>query len=144
MRKAILGLSALLIGAVVFMSCDDDEVISEADLPALSKTFLSTHFSGVNVNRIEKERDNYSVHLANRIEVDFNKEGEWIEVDGEDGVVIPTGFILPKIVAYVDDQYKDNDFNGIEKKLHGFDVDLVRGDIDLVFDKDGNFLRIDP
>lgn len=120
MRKAILGLSALLIGAVVFMSCDDDEVISEADLPALSKTFLSTHFSGVNVNRIEKERDNYSVHLANRIEVDFNKEGEWIEVDGEDGVVIPTGFILPKIVAYVDDQYKDNDFNGIEKKAPRF------------------------
>lgn len=30
------------------------------------------------------------------------------------------------------------------KKPHGFDVDLVRGDIDLVFDKDGNFLRIDP
>lgn len=144
MRKAILGFSALLIGAVVFMSCDDDEVISEADLPALSKTFLSTHFSGVNVSRIEKERDNYSVHLANRIEVDFNKEGEWIEVDGEDGVVIPTGFILPKIVAYVDDQYKDNDFNGIEKKTYGFDVDLVRGDIDLVFDKDGNFVRVDP
>ncbi|TDS12438.1 PepSY-like domain-containing protein [Sphingobacterium paludis] len=144
MKTQILKLAFLAAVSFTAMSCDDDKMVGETDLPQASRDFLATHFAGVNVTRIEKERDSYSVYLSNRIEIDFNNSGEWTEVDGEDGVAIPTGYILPQIVAYVEDNYSGNPINGIEKVRAGFDVDLVRQDIDLVFGPDGGFVRVDP
>ena len=144
MKTQIFKLAFLAVVSFSAMSCDDDQVIGETELPQASRDFLATHFAGVNVTRIEKETNNYSVHLSSRVEVDFNNSGEWTEVDGEDGVSIPTSFILPQIVAYVADNYNGNPINGIEKVPAGFEVDLVRQDIDLVFGQDGNFVRVDP
>ena len=144
MKTQILTLACIAAISFTAMSCDDDKVIGETDLPQASRDFLATHFAGVNVTRIEKEKDNYSVHLSNRVEVDFNNSGEWTEVDGEDGVAIPTGYILPQIVAYVEDNYSGNPINGIEKVRSGFDVDLVRQDVDLVFVQNVGFVRVDP
>lgn len=135
---------ALATATFFALSCDDDKVVGEVELPAISRTFLSSNFSGVNVSRIEKDANSYSVYLSNRIEVEFSLAGEWTEVDGEDGISIPTGFILPQIVAYVSDNYPTNSINGIEKTAAGFDIDLVRQDIDLVFAQDGAFVRVDP
>ena len=83
------------------------------------------------------------MHLSNQIEVDFNINGEWTEVDGADGVAIPTTYILPQILAYVEDNYPQDALNSIEKKSNGFDVDLLRQDVELVFDQQGTFVRVD-
>ncbi|MFD1769085.1 PepSY-like domain-containing protein [Sphingobacterium suaedae] len=144
MKKTVIGLSFLAAVSCASVSCDDDKVISDVELPESSRTFLSSHFNNINVSRIEKEGAGYSVYLANKIEIDFNSTGDWLEVDGEDGVSIPTGFILPQIVDYVEDNYPTTTINGIEKKASGFDVDLVQQDTDLVFDVNGGFVRVDP
>ncbi|TYR32972.1 hypothetical protein FXV77_18210 [Sphingobacterium phlebotomi] len=153
MKKTLFGLSLLAIVSFITVSCDDDKVISEAELPKKSQDFISEYFAGKSYSRVEKDGRNYSVKLGeqgNQIEVDFDADGNWIEVDGDDGVYIPTGFILPKIVAYVADNYpnpapnadKEN-INGIEKNTRGFDVDLVTSDTDLIFDTNGDFVRVD-
>ncbi|SFS83317.1 PepSY-like domain-containing protein [Sphingobacterium wenxiniae] len=144
MKRAFLGLSALAVVTVMNISCDDDKVVTEKELPLASNQFLSSYFAGVDITRVEKERNNYSVNLANGVEVDFNSAGEWIDVDAPDGMALPTGFINPKIVAYVAAEYTGNGINSIEKTNQGFDVDLVTGDIDLVFNATGDFVRVDP
>src|SRR5690606_30383637 len=98
MKRAFLGLSALAVVTVMNISCDDDKVVTEKELPLASNQFLSSYFAGVDITRVEKERNNYSVNLANGVEVDFNSAGEWIDVDAPDGMALPTGFINPKIV----------------------------------------------
>jgi hypothetical protein len=144
MKTKLIGLSILAVISLATFSCDDDKEIQAVDLPATSSTFLSTYFNGVKILRVEKEGSKYAVDLENKIEVDFSENGEWTEVDGQDGVTIPTGFILPNIVEYVTTTYPDNSINGIEKKTGGYDVDLVKQDIDLIFDQDGDFVRVDP
>lgn len=146
MKKTLFGLSLLAIVSFTTVSCDDDKVISEAELPKNSQNFISEYFGGQPYSRVEKEGRNYSVKLGERgsqIEVDFDADGNWIEVDGDDGVRIPTGFISPKIVAYVEDNYPNDGINGIEKNVPGFDVDLVVSDIDLIFNTTGDFVRED-
>ena len=145
MRRTILGTALLAVLGFTIISCDDDDtIIPHKELPVVSKAFLNTYFNGVDIIHVEKEGANYSVNLASKVEIDFNSDGEWIELDGENGVTIPTGFINPKIVNYVTKNYPDNGFNGIEKNINGYDVDLVQNNVDLIFDMDGNFLRLDP
>ncbi|MBD1422104.1 PepSY-like domain-containing protein [Sphingobacterium chuzhouense] len=153
MKKTLFGLSLLAMVSFTMVSCDDDKVIPEGDLPQNSKNFISEHFSGQSYSRIEKDGRNYSVKLGERgseIEVDFDANGNWIEVDADDHMHLPTGFIDAKIVNYVKttypvpapDEAKSN-INSIEKKASGFDVDLVAPDIDLIFNANGDFVRVD-
>lgn len=154
MKKALFGLSLLAMVSFSMISCDDDDdIISEGELPQNAQNFIAEYFGGQSYSRVEKEGKSYSVELGERgsqIEVDFNADGEWTEVDGDDGIYIPTGFILPKIVAYVEDNFPSSaphadkvNINGIEKKSPGFEVDLVTSGADLVFDNNGDFVRED-
>jgi hypothetical protein len=144
MKTKYLGMIVLAVVSMATFSYDDDKGMQIVDLPAASTTFLSTYFKGVRAVRVEQEGSNFSVELENKIEVDFNGNGDWTEVDGQDGIAIPTGFILPNIVDYITTTYPDNAINGIEKKADHYEVDLVKQDIDLTFDQDGAFVRVDP
>lgn len=153
MKKALFGLTLLTMVSFTMVSCDDDKVIPEGELPQNSKNFISEHFGGQSYSRIEKDGRNYSIKLGERgsqIEIDFDADGNWIEVDGDDHMHLPTGFIDAKIVDYVKTHYAvpapneaKSNINSIEKKASGFDVDLVAPDIDLIFDTKGDFVRVD-
>ena len=147
MKKTLLGLSLLAMISFTTVSCDDDDkVISDAELPKTSQDFIASYFGGSAYSRVEKEGKNYSVKLGERgkqIEIDFDAQGNWTEVDGDDGVYIPTAFILDNIVKYVGDTYPNDGINGIEKIPAGFEVDLVVSDIDLIFNSEGAFVRQD-
>lgn len=145
MKRKLFTVSLWIAASLTAVSCDDDKVVADVDLPNSARVFLSTYFGGVNVRRIEREEGTgYSVQLTNRTEVDFDGNGNWIEVEGEDGVYIPTGFILPAITTYVDDTYPHDGINGIEKHAAGYQVELVKQDAGLLFDNAGSFVRIDP
>lgn len=153
MKKTLFGLSLLAMVSFATVSCDDDKVIPEGELPQNSQNFISEHFAGQSYSRIEKDGRNYSVKLGERgsqIEVDFDANGNWVEVDADDHIHLPTGFINSSIVGYVKTNYPvpapneaQSNINSIEKKASGFDVDLVAPDIDLIFDTNGNFVRVD-
>lgn len=141
---------ALLLGvAFGLTSCEKEEVIDVNGLPVLAAEFLNENFNAVKVLSVTREKEalsgtEYQVLLNNGVEVNFDKDGNWVEVDARDNVAtIPTEFILSAIVDYVKANYADAGINGIEKEKHGFDVELTNG-LDLVFDKEGKFLRIDP
>jgi len=148
MRKLHLGVWLLFTIAFASVSCEKEKIVGTDDLPATGSTFLKEHFNNVTVLSVTKEKEGFSgteykVLLDNRTEVKFDKNGNWKEVDGANNIAIPTTFILPVIVDYVTEKYPNADFNSIEKDNGNFDVELTN-ELELVFNSQGDFLRIDP
>lgn len=149
MKKLILTFTALLAFAIIVVSCDkdDDHQVPATSLPTSASTFLNTFFKDVTIRKVEKKtptatnKTAYSVELANGIEVDFDQEGNWKEVESDNDTAIPTGFISSTIVSYVDTNYKTAQISAIDKVTAGFEVELTN-DIDLLFDPSGQFVKI--
>ncbi|MDM1376275.1 PepSY-like domain-containing protein [Myroides marinus] len=122
-----------------------DVVITKTELPKKASTFIDTHFKGKEVSLIEKDKDflstSYKVKFVDNVEVEFDKSGEWDEVDGNKSA-IPTSFILKPIVTYVTTNYKETTITKIEKEARRYEVKLSNG-LELEFSKDGKFKKID-
>lgn len=147
MKKVILNAVVVMLAVFTMTSCDKEQNIQPGDLPSAASTFLSTYFSDLSISHAKKEKDGlfgreYTVYLEDGTEIDFDKNGNWIDVDGAGNNPIPTGFILESIVAYVAEKYPSADITAIERNRTGFEVELTNG-MDLEFDKNGNFTRVD-
>lgn len=145
MKKLLFTLS-LLVASFAFVACDDDDdmVIELKDLPTNAQTFLETHFPAQEVTRVIQDNDGYDVYLNNGFEIDFTLTGEWDDVDGR-GKEIPASILalIPEsIPAYVTENYPDQIIVEINKEHFGYEVDL-NNNVELEFDSNGTFLRID-
>lgn len=138
----------LLVGMVSFSACDDDEKIKFSDLPSESQSFIDIYFSGVAVNKVEKDDGiaRYKVYLNNGFTLKFYKDGGWQEVDGGsqaifDGILHA---LLPgSILAYVNQEFPAAAIVEISQHTYGYEVDLnTIPEVDLKFDRDGNLLVV--
>src|SRR5690606_39111755 len=105
MKNIILGISTLLM-ALVFTSCDKEEMIGVEGLPNEASTFLTSHFADIKVSNVKKEKEGlsgteYTVYFQNSVQVKFDKYGTWEDVEAPNGQALPTSFILTKIDEYV-------------------------------------------
>ena len=75
------------------------------------------------------------------MKLEFNKSGDWTEVDCEPNEV-PNAIVPDKILEYISAKYTDNYIVKIEKKWSNYKVEL-NNDVELVFNKDGGFKYID-
>ncbi len=143
--KKILFTFSFLILSLAFIACDDDDkTVSTSDLPATAQAFLQTHFPSQKVTRVEKDKDSYDVYLANGFEIEFKLSGEWDNVDGK-GQQIPADIIalLPNTIpSYIAQHYPNQYIVEINKEHFGYEIDL-NNNIELEFDSNGTFLRID-
>lgn len=148
MKKTLKLIPALLMALMMFAlpSCSDDDSdkpISESDLPSISKTFLDTYYSGVNVVKVYKDKTDYDVMLANGHEVEFDLAGNWVDVDAPAGQTIPSGFYPSAIDTYVNSIATSGGINEISKlSAGGYEVEPVYGP-DMIFDANGNFVTAD-
>lgn len=122
-----------------------DQVISEQQLPAAAKTFVKQYFKNRTVSLAKKDVDfgstTYDVVLNSGTKIEFNAKGEWKEVDCAPAAV-PSALIPSAIASYVKANYANCKIVKIERDRSGFDIELSN-DVDLRFDKQGNFVRID-
>lgn len=145
--KKLLFVFTLLAASFTFIACsddDDEKTIGMNELPTNAKSFLETHFPGQEANRVEKDNDGYDVYLKNGFSIDFTLDGEWDDVDGNTQD-LPQSIIdlLPaKIAEYIQTNYLDETIREINKEKFGFEVDLSNR-VELEFDSEGNFLRVD-
>lgn len=115
------------------------------DLPANALAFVNTNFSNTGIASYEIKNipvigKSYEVKLNNGVEIDFDEAGNWHELKDPRGVqqsLIPTA-----IHTYVEQNYKGTFVTSIDKEKDMIKVDLAN-DVDLEFDLNGNFLRID-
>ena len=145
MKKLLLILMSV-VAMTAFVSCEDKPVSADK-LPAKAKTFLSTYFPGVEIISVIKEEDgDYDVDLVDGTDVDFRSNGEWKKVDCADRPV-PVGFFPASISTYVATNYPGHFIEEIELEHNRYKVGLsvlgVDTDVDLLFDKNGNFIGFD-
>lgn len=133
--------------AVVPMMADNDKIITREDLPEQAQMFLTKHFENADVLYAKAERDmgvvtsSYDVVLEGNVKVEFNRSGEWTSVDCERGQV-PDGLLPQGVLDYVTKKFAKAYVVEIERDRMGYEVKLSN-DLDLDFDKNGKFLRVD-
>lgn len=116
-----------------------------SEIPANSKQFLSEQFPQHTISSVRDNDANrikgFTVTLSNNTEIEFRKDGHWKEVDGN-GKEIPTALVVQPILDYVTKNYPKEKITKIEYSLSKIEIDLTNK-IDLQFDKDGKFIKID-
>lgn len=144
--KKILSMVAFATATLfALQSCsDDDKLVSYNELPSVAKEFVSNNFPAATITSTLKDHDTfgytYQVTLSDGTAIEFEKDGEWIEVENRVSGV-PTSVLPAKILEYITTNYANTFVVDIEKD-RGYDVELNTG-LDLDFDSDGNFVRID-
>lgn len=141
-------ISIILTMPISLTSCNesDNEVenpVSYDQLPEDAKTFLDTYFYGYEVISVDmvtvEEHDIYQVKLQDNYQVEFNGEGEWLQVVAPYKESIPTGFIPPVIMQYLNYNYSGYGINQINKDGEGYKIELVTG-LDLYFNMSGEVI----
>lgn len=128
---------------------DDDEItVPVSDLPQNARTLIESHFSGAQAIYLSKNKVTdddgtlYELKLDNGFEIDFDKDGNWTDIEGNRQQV-PDALIPEGILSYVLSNYPSPLFiEGIDKESYGYQLE-ISNDLDLKFDVDGNFIGID-
>lgn len=144
MKKLILLTVSLFMGLGTIFA-GHDRPIKVEQLPEKAQKFLTTYWNDVKVVKAEMDKDGlevtYDVYLENNTKIEFDKRGEWKEIKSP-MTEIPKGVIMQNILDYVANNYSGNRIEKIKKEHHHFEVELTN-DIELKFNKKGEFKRID-
>lgn len=152
MNRNVFSIPLMSLIALIFLSCSNDDATSETiigveDLPPTAQGFISSYFSDADYLKVEKkavaDSDGtlYEVDLNNDFEIDFNSDGNWISVDGNNQE-LPEGIVPDQIAAYVAEYYTGQFITGADKDTNGYEIDLS-DDRELIFDTEGSFVRED-
>lgn len=147
MKRSIKFLSTALLFSVfslALVSCDDDDDkrIDFASVPQTARTFVDNHFSDLEVWYVEKDGSHYEVTFRNRLEVDFDSNGNWIKIEANYNPIPASVLLLldSKIVDYINKNYSTNTIEEIEKKYNGYIEVELNNDIELLFNSNGEYV----
>lgn len=134
-----------LPGIAVAGSQDYDKI------PEKARHFIAKHFKGVSVTKCEQyfAEGKYEVELSNGVDIDFNNDGEVLEIDAPDNAVLDP--------ALVKDLLHDTAFHrlakdGVNSKVESIEfkkgkvveVEVMIPDPDTyIFVVDGDFIGFD-
>ncbi|AIM38232.1 PepSY-like domain-containing protein [Sphingobacterium sp. SG20118] len=135
---ALVGLSTITFA--------QKKVINSNELPANAQTFIKNNFATNQISSTIEEKEKlfskeYKVILNNGTKIEFDKSGNWEEVDGEK-TAIPLKIVPTAIQNYVTKSFPDTQIVKIKKSSRKYEVEISNG-IDLEFNKKGEFIRID-
>ncbi|MCQ2285595.1 MAG: PepSY-like domain-containing protein [Bacteroidales bacterium] len=141
MKRIVAVLSISFLVLTICAACSREHTVTVDQLPQVAEQFIKTHFSEYNISAIMKDFDSYEVIFSNGYKIEFDRKGNWEEVDCVSDAV-PTAILPAPINNYMVTSFADNFIVDITKDKRKYEAELNNG-IDLEFDKDGNFLRID-
>lgn len=145
--KTKLKLTVYLITGLLFgLSANAQKtVIKKEALPANAQTFLKTHFGSKKPSYILEDKEilstEYKVLFDNKIEIEFDKKGNWKEVDGKNAK-IPKSIVPKKVASYIKANFPKEDVTKIEIGTSGYETKLSNG-LELKFNLKGDFVKID-
>lgn len=143
MKKIFLILATLTCS---LLACaDHHQLVKISELPAQAQTFIRKFFNDAGISHIERERDglhyDYSVYLKNATEIDFDHQGNLQSIDCKRNPV-PEGIVPELITSFVTLHYPDLFIVEYSIDYRQRNVELNSG-LELVFDSEGHFIRID-
>lgn len=131
--------------ALALQSCEKKDVAIDSNkLPATAQSFITAHFPQATIQRVVKDYDDgshtYKTILSDGTFIEFSSGGEWREVENH-ATGVPTAIIPDSILDYIETNYTNNFVVGIEfRKLYVVDLN---SDLELIFSKNGEFMRVD-
>lgn len=147
MNKLITALLLVAFATSVISCEDEEETITESDLPQEAVNFIQLHFPDETIKRIihdnEKSID-YDVWLDNGFELEFDEAGIWNQIDGN-GLAIPSSITdeLPAaLTTYLLNNYETYAVVSLDIDGGVYDV-VLSTQVELIFDANGKFIRID-
>ncbi|GEM_PF-236592 len=140
------------INGTPIISGGEGAIINKENLPQPALSFLDAHFTNINIRYIKQDNNEYEVYL-NGYDLEFDLQGNWTKVDGYVGYIktaLPASFLtldpVNTINSYIVTNYPGRSIMEIEKDYDNgvmhYDVKLDNS-LDLVFDAQGRFIRID-
>lgn len=141
--KSFFTLTLLFAGIFSFAQ---QRIVSESVLPEAARTFIRASFPDTQILHImedvESSVKDYEVYLVNGFIIEFDKEGNWVELDSMDKVNLPERLLPASIFSYVTEKYPKEFITEIKNKKDKYEVELSN-ELDLEFDKNGKFKRVD-
>lgn len=143
--KKLLTLMLCLFSLQMVVRADNDKTIQINQLPKKAQLFIETHFSGVKVAYAKEESElldkNYDVVFTNGNKVEFDKKGEWKQVDCKQSE-LPAGIVPEKIKDYVTENYSGEKMLKIERDKKTYEVKLSNK-LELKFNMKFNLIELD-
>lgn len=138
-------LLAFLFFSISFSSAQNKSADLQ-QLPEKSQSFIQAHFSNLEVMRVKvkTKRDQvekYKVKMSGREKIEFDGNGDFYKIDMQCGKV-PASLLSSSIKTYVSQHYPDLYITQLKFKKRYDEIELSNG-LELEFDKNGRFLRID-
>ncbi len=141
----------LMILPLAVVSCDREVVLPDSDVPVEIKNYVAEHFSGDPILQSIKDYDGieltYDVTLKSMTKLEFNRKKEVVKIEAPVGGSLPNSVINQSILDYVLKNYPTSRITEWAWNKEGTrkyqDVELDDGRIDLIFDANGIFYRID-
>jgi len=119
------------------------------NLPSTAQDYISQHFSSVSVEKVDEnsnwqiwEDDKYEVVLSNGVKLDFDENGNIVEIDSVNGEAIPASVLPAKIATYLSANHANARVVGWEKEDNEQEIELSDG-TEVEFDAEGNFRKLD-
>ncbi len=145
MKKTFILLFTLLISGLSLRAEDIHRIIAFEELPAKAQEFITAYFSAQTIRFVRMEIDvtktEYTVRFENGMEIEFNGNGDWEEVESH-AECLPFGFLPESILNYLSQRHPNACLHEIARGRHKFEVELADG-LEIIFNKNGEFLRYD-
>lgn len=143
--KKLVFLLVCLFTLQTMAYADDDKPIQVTQMPQSAQQFIKQHFADSKVALAKMESDflykSYEVIFTNGNKVEFDKKGDWTEVDCKYGHV-PAAVVPTAIQKYVTTNYPDAKILKIERDKKDYEAKLSNR-IELKFDLKFNLIDID-
>ncbi len=121
LKQVILIASIMMLSVVSAFAADI--AIQANQLPQNAQSFVKANFANDQIVYAEQDRQSYKVELASGVEIDFDKNGEWTDVAGNNKP-LPTKFIPAAIVKAVESKYPQTPVLEISKEYLSYKLKL--------------------
>lgn len=143
MKKLIFALLALVVSGSAAQAVDKPIQVNQ--LPQKAQAFIQKHFAGVKMLSITVDNElldsDYTVVFDNGSDVDFDKKGEWTEVECRT-TAVPEAIIPAEIRSFLNSSHKGDRISKIERDRVGYEISIPN-DVTLKFDTKGCFVGYD-
>lgn len=146
MKKLGLIMVSLLLSTMAIFADNEKITRDKSVLPSVCRNFISANFGQAEISHIKIESNllgtkGYDVILTNGVNVEFDKSGEWKEIEARHSS-IPLGVLPERIAGYIRKNFPDNTVISVDKDTREYEVKL-NNDLELKFDRNGNFKKFD-
>ncbi len=145
MRKAAMTLIGAIM-ACVTVTAGNSRAISREELPGMAQKIIKENFAKRKVAMMKLEtgffeKTTYDVVFTNGDKIEFDDEGNWVEISCRRGAV-PGQLVPSDIRSYLREHYPKTRVVEIEKSRNKYEVKLSNG-LEITFNENLRVIDID-